>query len=131
MTGSIQWTSVSTAHWIVYAAWYSTLVLSLVSVMVAFYQSILLSNFAINTSGNKFLLAALRSSHDKTKARWASLFALQVPIMLLSYALISYIVGLALLVMRPIWNDPWGTNSLVRVSSISDMFDWDFMRRTD
>lgn len=88
--------------------------------MLAFYMSILLSNFAINTLGNKLLLAALQSSRRKLKARWASLFALQVPIMLLSYSLISYVVGLAVLVMRPLWNGPWDTNGPVRVSIISN-----------
>ena len=99
--------------------------------MAAFYQSILLSNFVINTSGNKLLLAALHSSRDKMKARWASLFALQVPLMLLSYSLVAYILGLTLLVMRPLWIDPWGASSLVSDLGISDVFVRDSVRATD
>jgi hypothetical protein len=113
VVGSIQWGSLGTAHWVVWACWYETLILSLVSVMLAFYLSLLLSNFAINPLGDKLLLKALHLSKNNMKARWASLFALQVPIMLLSYSLIAYILGMALLVACPLWNDPWGPMSLV------------------
>ena len=112
-TGSIQWGSLERAHWIVPAAWYITLILSLMSVMVAFYLSILLSNFTINREGNKLLLIALHSRQDPTKGRWGSLFALQVPMMILSYSLIAYITGLSVMVIRPLWIDPWGPSSQV------------------
>jgi hypothetical protein len=118
VTGSVQWKSLDTAHWFVYSAWYGTLLLSLVSVMVAFYLSILLSNFGINTAGNTHLLTALQSTQNKKKARWGSLFALQVPIMLLSYSLIAYVVGLTLLVMRPLWTDPWGPSTGVCIITL-------------
>ena len=81
--------------------------------MLAFYLGLLLSNFAINPSGNKLLLKALHMPKNTMRARWASLFALQVPIMLLSYALIAYIVGLALLIFWPLWSEPWGPMSWV------------------
>lgn len=113
VVGSIQWGSLEAAHWVVWACWYGTLLLSLVSVMLAFYLSLLLSNFAINSRGINFLLEALHMPKNKMRARWASLFALQIPIMLLSYALIAYILGLGLLIIRPLWNDPWGPMSLV------------------
>jgi hypothetical protein len=80
---------------------------------MAFYLSILLSNFSINNDGNNILLKVLHKSKYPKKSRWASLFALQMPIMLLSYALIMYIIGLSLLVIRPLWNDPWGNSSFV------------------
>jgi hypothetical protein len=86
---------------------------SLVSVMLAFYLSLLLSNFAINPAGNKLLLQALHMPKNKMKGRWASLFALQVPIMLLSYSLMLYLGGLGVLVIRPLWTEPWGPKSLV------------------
>ncbi|KAI9861717.1 MAG: hypothetical protein M1813_005066 [Trichoglossum hirsutum] len=113
VTGSIQWSALSTAHWLVPAAWYSTLLFSLVSVTMAFYLSILLTNFSINNDGKNILLKALHKSNHPKKSRWASLFALQMPIMLLSYALMMYIVGLSLLVIKPLWNDPWGHSSFV------------------
>jgi hypothetical protein len=73
----------------------------------------MLSNFAINNDGNKILLEVLHKTKNPRKSRWASLFALQMPIMLLSYALIMYVLGLSLMVIRPLWNDPWGNSSLV------------------
>ncbi|RDL35949.1 uncharacterized protein BP5553_06561 [Venustampulla echinocandica] len=114
-TGSIQWSSLQTAHWIVSAAWYGTLVFSLMSVMVAFYLSILLSNFSINPSGPKLLLQTLHRSGNKRKARWGSLFALQLPLMLLSYSLIAYVIGLAVMVVQPLWSEPWGDKSLIAI----------------
>ncbi|KAE9368909.1 hypothetical protein N431DRAFT_428640 [Stipitochalara longipes BDJ] len=115
VTGSIQWSSLSTAHWFVAAAWYSTLLFSLMSVIMAFYLTILLSNFAIKSDGNAILLKALRKTNYQKKSRWASLFALQMPIMLLSYALIMYIVGLSLMVIRPLWTEPWGNSSFIAI----------------
>ncbi len=113
MTGSIQWPSLSNTYWIVAAAWYSTLLFNLVSVIIAFYLTILLSNFAINANGNNILLRVLHKKNDPTKSRWGSLFALQMPIMLLSYALIMNVTSLSLMVIRPLWNDPWGDYHLV------------------
>jgi len=115
VTGSIQWIPQSTAHWIVYAAWYGTLLFSLVSVMIAFYLSILLSNFAINPFGNTLLLRVLHSPKNADKSRWISMFALQIPVTLLSYALMLYIFGLSFLVIQPLWNDPWGHSSLIAI----------------
>ncbi|KAE8445375.1 hypothetical protein EG329_013497 [Mollisiaceae sp. DMI_Dod_QoI] len=115
VTGSIQWSSLSTTHWVVAAFWYSTLLFSLISVIIAFYLTILLSNFAVNVDGNKILLQVLQKKNDPTKSRWWSLFALQMPIMLLSYALIMYVAGLSLMVIRPLWNDPWGDYHLVAI----------------
>ncbi|KAH0559487.1 hypothetical protein GP486_003995 [Trichoglossum hirsutum] len=113
VTGSIQWSALGAAHWLVSAAWYSTLLFSLVSVIMAFYLSILLTNLSINNDGDSILLKALCRSGRQKKSRWTSLFALQMPIMLLSYALMMYIVGLSLLVIRPLWHEPWGNNSIV------------------
>lgn len=119
VTGSIQWSSLSTAHWVVSAVWYSTLLFSLVSVVMAFYLSILFSNFAIHNNGTNILLAVLHKTRNAEKSRWASLFALQMPIMFLSYALILYILGLSLMVIRPLWNAPWGNSSWVSVISLN------------
>jgi hypothetical protein len=41
--------------------------------------------------------------------------------MLLSYALIGYVLGLSLMVIRPLWNDPWGNGSLVRILTTGDV----------
>jgi H+/Cl- antiporter ClcA len=103
------------------ALWYSTLLFCLVSVVLSFYLSILLSNFAINTNGSKLLLRVLHKTADPKKSRWESLFALQVPLMLLSYALIGYVLGLSLMVVRPLWKEPWGNSSLVRVLIAEDV----------
>src|SRR4051812_22518727 len=66
VTGSIQWSTLSTAHWVVSAAWYSTLLFSLVSVVMAFYLSILFSNFAIHSDGNSILLKVLHKTKHQT-----------------------------------------------------------------
>ncbi|KAH8665218.1 hypothetical protein BGZ60DRAFT_411003 [Tricladium varicosporioides] len=81
--------------------------------MVAFYLSILLSNFAINPAGPKILLKTLHKRGNMRKARWGSLFALQLPLMMLSYSLIAYVIGLAVMVVQPLWSHPWEDRSLV------------------
>lgn len=112
-TGSLQWGILDSVHWIVPAAWYITLILSLMGVMFAFYLTILLSNFAINKQGDKLLLNSLGRRSDPQKPAWISLFALQVPMMILSYSLISYITGLSVMVLIPLWSDPWGNGTKV------------------
>ena len=54
--------------------------------------------------------------HEKHAARpsMLCLYILQVPMMLLSYSIISYIVGLGVLVLRPLWLEPWGSDGKVR-----------------
>lgn len=44
------------------------------------------------------------------------LFVLQVPMMLLSYSIISYIVGLVVLVMEPLWRQAWGAGDQGKVA---------------
>lgn len=41
------------------------------------------------------------------------IFVLQVPGMLLSFSLISYFMGLSLLVIFPLWEGEWGTGMKV------------------
>jgi hypothetical protein len=119
VTGSIQWQLLATAHWFVYPVWYGTLLLSLVCIMVAFYLTILMANFSIHPNGQEILLKTLRQKNDERKARWISLFTLQLPIMLFSYSLISYVLGLLLLVMRPLWNIAWGKDGMVSCQKLS------------
>jgi hypothetical protein len=72
----------------------------------------------MNDGGNKALLSVLHKTGNPQHSGWVSLFALQVPIMLLSYALIMYVLGLSFMVVRPLWNDHWEKNSLVCILNL-------------
>jgi hypothetical protein len=59
----------------------------------------------MNDGGNKALLSVLHKTGTPQHNGWVSLFALEVSIMLLSYAFIMYGLGLSFMVVRPLWND--------------------------
>jgi len=52
----------------------------------------------------------------KDKPSFMGLFVLQVPMMLLSYSIISYIVGLIVMVMAPLWRQAWGDGEQGKVA---------------
>ncbi|KAL4911371.1 hypothetical protein BDW74DRAFT_172834 [Aspergillus multicolor] len=108
--------------WLILAFWYGALAFTLFCVIGAFYTSILLSDFDLRDDENgdaERLLLALRGEvkreHDDSRRNHGSrgranglprrrmLFLLQAPIMLLSYSILSYLVGLLLWIVAPLW----------------------------
>ncbi|KAI9807524.1 MAG: hypothetical protein M1825_005464 [Sarcosagium campestre] len=116
VTGSIQWSQLATAHWFVLAVWYGSLVLSLFCVVIAFHLSILIANSDSQLRGPA-VFADLLKARSTGRARPGVLFILQVPVMLLSYAIISYLVGLGVLVMYPL-RLAWADESKIAVVGI-------------
>ncbi|RDW93471.1 uncharacterized protein DSM5745_00793 [Aspergillus mulundensis] len=116
VSGSLQWaiSSSENTFWLVLAFWYGALALTLFCVIGAFYTSILVSSFDLRDDGNgdvERLLLSLRGQARNDEdgggmngpPRRRMLFVLQAPIMLLSYSILSYLVGLLLWIVAPLW----------------------------
>lgn len=102
MVGSIQWPQAAQSHWLVFGAWYGSLTLSLFSVITAFHLIMLLSTYDTRKRGIMLLIDSIkREGTDKLYG--SSLFILQIPTVLLSYSIISYIAGLFLMMVQPLW----------------------------
>ncbi|KAI9826304.1 MAG: hypothetical protein M1832_000221 [Thelocarpon impressellum] len=114
VTGSIAWTQTASTHWMVLVLWYGALLMSLWCVIIAFHVGILFSAFDIHADRAGALLHMLRRPGEAAP-RDHHLWVLQVPITLFSWGVISYIVGLAVLVLRPLWTAAWGRESWVAV----------------
>lgn len=112
VTASIQWTQVSSAHWSVLASWYGALVLSLFSLIIALHLSIL---FATLEAYLPDIKPSFTHSGLRQPRRPLMLYALQSHILLLSYGIISYVIGLSVMLLRPLWTLEWGDESRVRV----------------
>ncbi|MCJ1250779.1 hypothetical protein MMC30_008007 [Trapelia coarctata] len=112
VTGSIQWQQSSSAHWIVLAAWYGGLLLSLFCIIIAFHLSILIATYTARSDGAQKLLSVVKTKKGN-KPSITGLYILQVPMMLLSYSIISYIMGLIIMVMEVLWRDAWSDNSKI------------------
>jgi hypothetical protein len=115
VTGSLQWSSVEDGHWVVSGSWVGSLTLSLFCVVIAFHLSILMSTAEIHEDGKVKLMHALRGNRQTSPGK-SGVFVLQTPILLLSYSIISYLVGLAVLVIGPLWNH--ASDRQIKVSRI-------------
>lgn len=105
---SFSWNRLEQAHWVASAAWYGSVVLSTTSVIEAFHLSIFLSDAEVGGYTDKLLREKLFGSSEKAKP--FALYALQIPIMMLSWSLISYMTGLSLLVCEAWWSTAVGSD---------------------
>lgn len=103
---SVAWSAADEAHWLVLVLWYGSLVMSLYCVIIAFHLGILFSAFDIRPDRAERILDMLKQ-RDKDEPRWRSQWVLNMPIALFSWSVISYLVGLALLVVEPLWKVGW------------------------
>ena len=86
--------------------------MSLWCVIIAFHLSILFSAYDVSADRADMLLGMLkRPSEDRPRDH--HLWVLQVPITLFSWGVISYIIGLAVLVLRPLWIVAWNRDCWV------------------
>jgi len=64
------------------------------------------------TDGVSKLLLVIK--HDNEQAvNWVYMFVLQSPIMLICYAIVSYVVGLLVFMLQPLWQTGWGNDDKV------------------
>ncbi|KAF2807173.1 uncharacterized protein BDZ99DRAFT_522798 [Mytilinidion resinicola] len=105
VTGSLQWSNATEAHWLVRATWDGSLIFSLFCVIIAFHLSIVINTADIRVGGKKELMESLRGDSQSSSSKFG-LFIFQTPILLLSYSIMSYLIGLTLLVVSPLWNHP-------------------------
>lgn len=116
VTGSIQWNQVGNANWTVLAFWYGALVFSLFCVIIALHLGILFATLEAK-------LPEIRPLFIKTgreqPARTLTLYALQSHMLLLSYGILSYLIGLSVMLLQPLWTAVWGDESRVGVSRAS------------
>jgi len=87
--------------------------MSIFCIITAFHLCIFVTAYETNEQGKEHLLDMLQG-RDARVPRLLSLYILQIPIMLLSYATISYAVGLSVLVLQPLWSFEWNDKSKVR-----------------
>ena len=88
------------AHWAVRACWLAALTLVITSVLVAFQQVAGLSGLVATHASHRALHGALLNRRTR-RPDWKTVFVLQVPVQLLSYAIFLYTVGLAVFVFAP------------------------------
>ncbi|KAL8870609.1 MAG: hypothetical protein Q9174_003388 [Haloplaca sp. 1 TL-2023] len=112
VTGSITWSQVETAHWLVLVFWFGSLVMSLYCVIIAFHLGIVLGAYDISSNRDEGIIGLLKH-RDKNEPRWRSQWILQMPIALFSWGVIFYLGGLALMVCEPLWKEGWGRGSWV------------------
>ena len=94
--------------------WYGSLFLSIWCVIIAFHLSIMFSAFDVNADRAGRILDMLRQA-ERNEPNRKCLWTLQVPISLFSWGAISYIIGLAVLILRPLWEEGgWGVGDWVR-----------------
>ena len=80
--------------------------MSLYCVIIAFHLGILFSAFDIRPDRVERILDMLKQ-RDKDEPRWRSQWVLNMPIALFSWSVISFLVGLALLVVEPLGKVGW------------------------
>ncbi|KAK6330694.1 hypothetical protein TWF718_002894 [Orbilia javanica] len=132
ITASIQWNQTYDAHWSVLGFWYGALLLSLFSVIISFHMGIYLSSIPLRArsaaSRDEPEEAPDTASPSMTGSNWsyrsamarktkfgkyASLWILQTPTQMLSYSIISYVLGLSVMVISRLWEGPWGDDSKI------------------
>ncbi|KAI1414627.1 hypothetical protein F5Y13DRAFT_158970 [Hypoxylon sp. FL1857] len=106
-SSAFTWPTITTpgVSWVVRAAWYSSLLLSLASICTATQQSIVLSRLATNPQGSVILRMMLgkskhQGSNGQLEPRRLQLYIWQVPVSLLSGGVYFFLAGLTVMV----WN---------------------------
>ena len=113
---SLAWPQTNDTHWMVAVLWYGSLFMSLWCVIIAFHLSMLFSAFDVKSDRAGALLDMLKR-RGKDEPRKHHLWVLQTPIALFSWAVISYMIGLGVLILRPFWTAAWNRDCWV--SSVS------------
>ncbi|KAI4231530.1 MAG: hypothetical protein LQ349_005554 [Xanthoria aureola] len=111
---SVAWSGTDDAHWLVLVLWYGSLVMSLYCVIIAFHLAILFNAYDIRPDRAERILDMLKH-REKEEPRWRSQWVLNMPIALFSWSVISYLVGLALLVVRPLWQVGWERDGWIAI----------------
>ena len=110
---SLGWPQASKAHWMVFVLWYGALFMSLWCVILAFHLNILLAAYDVNTDRIGALVNLVKPDEDANKPSPYNLWILQSPVALFSWAVISYMVGLGVLILRPLWTEAWSQDHWV------------------
>lgn len=115
---SVNGTEASASHWTVLAFWHGTLICSIFAVLIAFYLGVFIDMCETCMEGVPNLLQAIR--HERGHAvNWIYMFALQSPVMIICYGIVSYIIGLFIFIIAPLWKTEWGNEDKVRTIIIT------------
>lgn len=95
------------------AFWRGTLTWSIFAALIAFYLGIFIDTCETCTDGVPHLLQTIKHEQEHRVA-WVYLFVLQSPIMLICYAIVSYVFGLVIHMVQPLWQTEWGDEYKVR-----------------
>ncbi|RVD90327.1 uncharacterized protein DFL_001299 [Arthrobotrys flagrans] len=110
ITASIQWNQTYDAHWSVLGFWYGALLLSLFSVVICFHLGIYLSSIPLRAPDRSYRFAIAGNTKF---GQYANLWVLQTPTQLLSYSIISYVLGLSVMIISKLWDGPWSNDSKI------------------
>lgn len=91
------WPTIISSPWTAKACFYTTLYLSLFAVTCGFQQNITLVRYGKDAEGVAMLQKLLRSTNGKSAGR-LHLFVWQIPIMLVNFSIMSFLMGLSILI---------------------------------
>ncbi|KAK4504768.1 hypothetical protein PRZ48_002730 [Zasmidium cellare] len=134
-SSALSWVPAS-SHWSCPAFWYSSVVFAVVAIFVAAQQSLALPDPDSDSWKHKFCpdknkdlkqdVETIRGffcsagGGEKRRVSEFALYAWQIPIMLLSYAVFAFLIGLCAGVISPLARDVrWGSEAKVSVECLS------------
>jgi len=143
VTSCLQWNSIERSHWSVSALFYSSLLFSLVAVISGSQQNLVLprEKFEKSQNDDKQDLDLAVSVQEKIRGRSLDglnsfyVYALQTPIMLLSFSVMTFLAGLCSVIFSPLtinvaWNSdakvkcPQGVRQFTETASIDCLDEW-------
>lgn len=120
VTSCLSWNSLNNRHWSGPALWYATIIFSLSCIFTGAQQSLVLPEADSIEKLTSEELERMKQSFAASKQRSSqpsrlSLFAWQIPLMLLGYAVVTFLGGLCSVVLSPLARNPgWNDETKVR-----------------
>ena len=116
VSAAFSWPAIDSAPWTAKAAFYATLILSLVAVSIGSQQSIALARFGGQKNGLKKLQDLLKNREGTASGR--QLYLWQLPVMILNISILGFLIGLLIIVWNQAANSPaWDDDMKVRAAS--------------
>ena len=124
VSSCLTWTTTTSSNWSGPALWYSSIVFAIGSIFIGAIQSLALPAEGLLYEISDAAVEQMRQAYvQKSSAlNQASPYALvvwQMPIMLLGYSVLSYLIGLCIVIISPLVQNPhWNDDAKVWTSSV-------------
>ena len=128
VSSCLSWEVVKTSHWSGPGLWYSSIVLALACIFTGVQQSLVLPEAeALDKMSydevETMRLAFLGDAQTSESPSYSVLVAWQVPIMLLGYAVLSFVAGLCSVVLTPLARDTrWDAEAKVGLKTCTNTY---------